>query len=271
MPNSNIGNKNQTSRKPVVLMTMGSQERKGHDYQVMTHKYIVPLVEHAGCVPVLVPTCCGTDDLEAYLDMADGVYLTGAGSNIDPALYGQENETPGKAQDRDRDLFDLPLVQLAIARGLPIFGICRGMQEINVALGGDIYQKVYAEAGFNDHRENPEDPVDVQYSAVHSVRLAQGSWLQKLLQSDEIRVNSLHGQGLKNLGKGIEPLAHAEDGLVEAIHAPSLSPFLFAVQWHPEWQAAKNPDSVKMFQAFGDACRKQMVKAQGGNKLSTAA
>jgi len=153
MPNSNIGNKNQKSRKPVVLMTMGTQERKGHDYQVMTHKYIVPLVEHAGCVPVLVPTCCGVEDLEQYLDMADGVYLTGAGSNIYPALYGQENETPGKGQDRNRDLFDLPLVQLAIARGLPIFGICRGMQEINVALGGDIYQKVYAEPGFNDHRE----------------------------------------------------------------------------------------------------------------------
>ncbi|MDN7142448.1 gamma-glutamyl-gamma-aminobutyrate hydrolase family protein [Pseudomonas sp. JQ170] len=271
MPNSNIGNKNQTLRKPVVLMTMGSQERKGHDYQVMTHKYIVPLVEHAGCVPVLVPTCCGVEDLETYLDMADGVYLTGAGSNIDPALYGQENETPGKGQDRNRDLFDIPLVKLAIARGLPIFGICRGMQEINVALGGDIYQKVYAEAGFNDHRENPEDPVDVQYSAVHNVRIEQGSWLQKLLKTDEIRVNSLHGQGLKNLGKGIEPLARAEDGLVEAIHAPSLSPFLFAVQWHPEWQAAKNPDSVKMFEAFGEACRKQVAKVSGVKKFSSAA
>ena len=245
MPNSNIGNKNQTLRKPVVLMTLGAQERKGHDYQVMTHKYIVPLVELAGCVPVLVPTCCGADDLEQYLNMADGVYLTGAGSNIDPSLYGQENHTPGKAQDKARDLFDIPLVHAAIARGLPIFGICRGMQEINVALGGDIYQKVYAEPGFNDHRENPEDPVDIQYQ-------------RELLQTDEIRVNSLHGQGLKTLGKGLEPIAHAEDGLVEAVHAPSLSPFLFAVQWHPEWQAAKNPDSVKMFQAFGDACRQRV-------------
>lgn len=269
MPNNNIGSKN--LRKPVVLMTMGTQERKGHDYQVMTHKYIRPLVEHGGCVPLLVPTCCGTDDLEQYLDMADGVYLTGAGSNIDPALYGQENQTPGKAQDRDRDLFDLPLVQLAIARGLPIFGICRGMQEINVALGGDIYQTVYAEPGFNDHRENPEDPVDVQYSAVHSVHLAEGSWLQALLGTDDIRVNSLHGQGLKTLGDGIEALAVAEDGLVEAIHAPSLSPFLFAVQWHPEWQAAQNPDSVKLFQAFGEACRKQVRKGQQKRSLGSTA
>ena len=250
MSNSNIGNKQPSLRKPVVLMTMGSQERKGHDYQVMTHKYITPLVEFADCVPVLVPTCCGIDDLETYLDMADGVYLTGAGSNIDPALYGQENQTPGKGQDQNRDLFDIPLVKAALKRGLPIFGICRGMQEINVALGGDIYQKVYAEPGFNDHRENPEDPVEVQYAQVHSVKIKPGSWLRDTLGCDEIRVNSLHGQGLHKLGAGIEAIAHAEDGLVEAIHAPSISPFLFAVQWHPEWQAAQNPDSIKIFQAF---------------------
>src|SRR5579863_10066141 len=96
------------ARKPVVLMSMGAQERKGHDYQVMTVKYIKPLVEHAQCVPILVPTCFGSADLEQYLSMVDGVYLTGAGSNIDPALYGQTNLTPEKQQDVDRDNFDLP-------------------------------------------------------------------------------------------------------------------------------------------------------------------
>ncbi|SIP93559.1 gamma-glutamyl-gamma-aminobutyrate hydrolase family protein [Aquipseudomonas alcaligenes] len=263
MSNKNSAKTSTAKRKPVVLMSMGAQERKGHDYQVMTHKYITPLVEIAGCVPVLVPTCCGTDDLEQYLDMADGVYLTGAGSNIDPTLYGQENLTPEKGQDRDRDLFDLPLIKAAIARGLPVFGICRGMQEINVALGGDIHQKVYAEPGFNDHRENPEDPVDVQYAEAHKVRVEPNSWLARVLGREEIGVNSLHGQGIKTLGKGLEPLARAEDGLIEAFHAPSLSPFLFAVQWHPEWQAAQNPDSVKMFEAFGEACRQHQ---QGGQR-----
>ncbi|WP_438279855.1 gamma-glutamyl-gamma-aminobutyrate hydrolase family protein [Pseudomonas alabamensis] len=270
MSNSNIGEKTQPLRKPVVLMTMGTQERKGHDYQVMTHKYITPLVDFAGCVPVLVPTCCGTDDLEAYLDMADGVYLTGAGSNIDPALYGQENETPGKTQDKQRDLFDIPLVQLAIARGLPIFGVCRGMQEINVALGGDIYQKVYAEPGFNDHRENPDDPVDVQYQAVHDVTVEAGSWLQATLGRDTIRVNSLHGQGLRTLGDGLQAIAWAPDGLVEAVHGPAISPFLFAVQWHPEWKAASNPDSIRLFQAFGEACRAQARKRQPAPRQAMA-
>jgi len=260
MSNNKTGNTPNTPRKPVVLMSMGSQERKGHDYQVMTHKYIVPLVEISGCVPLLAPTCCGTDDLEQYLDLVEGVYLTGAGSNIDPALYGQENLTPNKAQDRDRDLFDLPLIRAALERGLPIFGICRGLQEINVALGGDMYQKLYEEPGLNDHREDTDDPVPMQYSECHSVRLVPDSWLAELMQSEEIRVNSLHGQGIKTLGKGLEVLAYAEDGLVEAIHAPTLSPFLFAVQWHPEWQAAQNADSVKIFQAFGEACRQRVAQ-----------
>lgn len=247
-------------RKPVVLMSMGAQERKGHAYQVMTHKYITPLVELSGCVPLLAPTCCGTDDLEQYLDMVDGVYLTGAGSNIDPTLYGQPNLTPEKGQDRERDLFDLPLIRAAIARGLPLFGICRGMQEINVALGGDIHQKLYAAGDFDDHREDADAPVEVQYGESHSVKLRPGSWLAELLQKEQITVNSLHGQGIARLGEGLEALAEAEDGVIEAIHAPDLPQFTLAVQWHPEWQAAQNPDSVKIFQAFGEACRQRAAQ-----------
>ena len=246
-----------SNRKPVVLMTMGAQPRNGHAYQVMTHKYIMPLVEISGCVPLLVPTCCGIEDLAQYLDLADGVYLSGAGSNIDPALYGQENLTPEKQQDRDRDLFDLSLINAAIAQGLPILGICRGMQEINVALGGDIHQKVYNEPGYDDHREDADDPVDEQYGPSHQIELLPGSWFAELMGAERIAVNSLHGQGIDRLGSGLEPLAHAEDGLIEALHAPTLSPFLLAVQWHPEWKASENPHSIKIFQAFGDACRQR--------------
>lgn len=247
--------------KPVVLMTMGAQARSGHAYQVMTHKYITPLVELSGCVPLLVPTCCGTADLEQYLDLVDGVYLSGAGSNIDPALYGQENLTPEKAQDRDRDLFDIALVRAALDRGLPLLGICRGMQEINVALGGDIHQKVYCEPGYADHREDADDPVEEQYGHSHQVSLVPGSWFADLMGEAQIPVNSLHGQGIKTLAKGLAPLAHAEDGLIEAIHAPVLSPFLLAVQWHPEWKAKENPHSIKLFSAFGDACRQYRRRA----------
>lgn len=252
------------NRKPVVLMTMGAQPRNGHAYQVMTHKYIMPLVEISDCVPLLVPTCCSTADLQQYLDLADGVYLSGAGSNIDPGLYGQENLTPEKQQDRDRDLFDLSLINAAIAQGLPILGICRGMQEINVALGGDIHQKVYNEPGYDDHREDADDPVDEQYGPSHQIELLPGSWFAELMGAERIAVNSLHGQGIDRLGSGLEPLAHAEDGLIEALHAPTLAPFLLAVQWHPEWKANENPHSIKIFQAFGDACRQRCGLAAKG-------
>ncbi|WP_323117223.1 gamma-glutamyl-gamma-aminobutyrate hydrolase family protein, partial [Klebsiella quasivariicola] len=109
-----------------------------------------------------------------------------------PALYGQENLTPEKQQDRDRDLFDLPLIKGALARGLPILGICRGMQEINVALGGDIHQKVYNEPGYDDHREDADDPVDEQYGPSHQIKLLPGSWFAELMGEEQIPVNSLH-------------------------------------------------------------------------------
>ncbi|MGI2260579.1 gamma-glutamyl-gamma-aminobutyrate hydrolase family protein [Shewanella sp. GXUN23E] len=235
-------------------MSMGQQNRNGHPYQVMTHKYMQPIVDIAGCIPLLVPSCFGVEDLAQYLDMVDGVYVSGAASNIDPALYGQENLTPDKGQDANRDHMDMALIHAAIERKLPILGICRGMQELNIALGGDLYQKVHDEPHLNDHRENPDDPPEVQYGPSHSIDLVKGCWLHDLL-GDTITVNSLHGQGVNRLGKGLEALAYAEDGLVEAIHMPAAQQFVLGVQWHPEWQACNNPDSVKIFRAFGEACQ----------------
>ena len=242
------------NRKPVVLMSMGAQERKGHDYQVMTHKDLNPLVQFSGCLPLLAPTCFGTADIRQYLAMVDGVYLTGAGTNIDPGLYGQENLTPQKELDPGRDRFDLPVIQAALEMGLPFFGVCRGMQELNVALGGDLHQQVYATPGFDDHREDGAAEVPQQYADSHRVRLAPDTWFARLMGQTEIAVNSLHGQGIRTLGKGLAPLAHAQDGLIEAVHLPGLPHFTLGVQWHPEWQAAQNPFSIRMYQAFGQAC-----------------
>ena len=253
---------------PVVLMPMGAQERQGHDYQVMTIKYIRPLVEHAHCVPLLAPTCFGIDLVDAYLDMVDGVYLTGASTNLNPALYGEINRTPHKAQDPDRDRFDIAVVQRALRRGLPLLGICRGLQELNVALGGNLHQQLYTMPGMLEHRENTEAPVADQYGPSHKVRLVPGTWLADLLQVDELSVNSLHGQGLRRLGQGLEPLAHAPDGMVEAAHVPDVEQFTLAVQWHPEWQASSNQASVRIFEAFGHACQ---VFRQGRRVGATAA
>jgi putative glutamine amidotransferase len=257
---SNSKKMNHQARKPVVLMSMGAQERGGHDYQVMTKKYMAPLVEISGCLPLLAPTCFGTADIDQYLSMVDGVYLTGAGTNIDPSLYGQDNLTPQKVQDRGRDLFDIPLIERALERGLPLFAICRGMQEWNIACGGDIHQKVYALPGFNDHRENGEAPVPDQYAPAHLVRLVPETWLSQLISAPEFAVNSLHGQGIKTLGKGLQALAHSPDGLIEAVYAPGAEQFTLGVQWHPEWMASQNPQSIELFTAFGQACRERVAQ-----------
>jgi putative glutamine amidotransferase len=259
---NNSGKNQNLIRRPVVLMSMGAQERKGHDYQVMTVKYIRPLVEHAGCVPLLAPTCLGTQNLAQYLSMVDGVYLTGASTNIDPALYGQEELSLGNDLDQDRDRFDQSLIHLALDMGLPFFGVCRGMQELNVALGGELHQKLHEIPGMIDHREDYAACLPQQYADVHSVRLVPHTWFAELMQQAEIRVNSLHGQGIKTLGEGVQPLAHAQDGLIEAIHLPELAQFTLGLQWHPEWQAAQNVYSVRIFQAFGRACRARQGAAR---------
>lgn len=247
-------------RKPVVLMSMGAQQRAGHDYQVMTHKYMRPLVEQAQCLPLLIPTCFGSDDVMQYLSLVDGVYLTGAGSNIDPRHYAQDNKTPEKGQDRGRDDVDLALIKAALQMGLPFFGVCRGMQELNVALGGNLHQQLYRLDDMLEHREDEHTPIEVQYGASHLVRPVPHTWFAELMQDPEFSVNSLHGQGLDQLGRGIEVLATAPDGVIEAVHLPSHPQFCTGVQWHPEWQADRNPYSIRLYQTFGDACRLQMQK-----------
>lgn len=257
---NNLPSTHPPSRKPVVLMSMGAQQRAGHDYQVMTHKYMRPLVEQAHCLPLLIPTCFGSDDVMHYLSMVDGVYLTGAGSNIDPRHYEQDNQTPHKMQDRGRDEVDLALIQGALQLGLPFFGVCRGMQELNVALGGDLHQQLYHLPDMLEHREDEHTAIEVQYGASHVVRPVPQTWFAQLMQDAEFSVNSLHGQGIDRLGRGIEVLATAPDGVIEAVHLPSHPQFCTGVQWHPEWQADRNPYSTRLYQAFGDACRLQMER-----------
>lgn len=261
MSNKNSAKTSTAKRKPVVLMSMGAQERKGHDYQVMTHKYITPLVEIAGCVPVLVPTCCGTDDLEQYLDMADGVYLTGAGSNIDPTLYGQENLTPEKGQDRDRDLFDLPLIKAAIARGLPVFGICRGMQLLNVVLGGVLHLDNGPEANLL-HRGD-------DYGRFHRLDLVTGTLLHRIVGRERSLVNSQHHQSISRLAAGLAVNARCET-MIEGLEwqDPAGKGFLLGVQWHPEamakYGAETLPTSRLVRQAFLDAATARRAAANPG-------
>jgi putative glutamine amidotransferase len=194
-----------------------------------------------------------TEALDRLLDSLDGVLLTGSPSNVEPYHYGGEQSRQGTAHDPARDGTTLPLIRHSLDRGVPLFAICRGFQELNVALGGSLYQAVHAVNGHKDHRARFDIPLDESYGPVHPVRLS--GKLRDWVGEDEIMVNSLHWQGISRLASPLQAEAYAEDGLVEAVRGPDDSAFCLGVQWHPEWAAKANPVSVSLFRRFGAAAK----------------
>jgi putative glutamine amidotransferase len=154
------------------------------------------------------------------------------------------------------------LARRALDHGVPILAVCRGFQEMNVLLGGSLHQKVQEVPGLSNHLENKDDPLDVQYGPSHPVALVEGGLLHKLLGADSVMVNSLHEQGVARLANGVTVEAIAEDGLIEAFRVDETDTFALAVQWHPEWKATENEFSIKIFKAFGDACRARATQRQ---------
>jgi putative glutamine amidotransferase len=192
-------------------------------------------------------------DIGAVLDIADAILLPGSPSNVAPCHYGTEAPVNPQALDPERDALTLPLIRAAFARKVAVFAICRGLQELNVALGGTLHQAVHTVDGHKDHRERAQLPLEEQYGPVHPIRLT--GRLRAWIGADEIMVNSLHGQGVARLAPELEPEAFAEDGLVEAVRGPDEIGFCLGVQWHPEWKAKSNPVSVTLFRHFGAAAR----------------
>ncbi|MHA4868138.1 gamma-glutamyl-gamma-aminobutyrate hydrolase family protein [Duganella sp. PWIR1] len=243
-------------RSPVVLVPACVNQIGAHPYHTAQLKYVAAVADGAHCTPLIVPALGAATDFEALLAVADGVMLTGSPSNVHAGLYGEEVLDPTLPQDAARDATTLPLIRAAIKRGIPLLAICRGFQEVNVALGGSLHQAVHAVAGMADHRENKEHTLDQQYAPSHRVLLDPGGRMAQILDGvAEIKVNSLHGQGINRLASGLVAEARADDGLVEAYRVADAKGFTLAVQWHPEWRFSENPDSVKLFRAFGDACR----------------
>jgi putative glutamine amidotransferase len=245
-------------RKPVVGLPADSKPIGLHRYQVVGEKYIRAVVDGASAVPLLIPSLSPPLPLEQILEGLDGLLLTGAYSNIEPHHYDGGPSYEGNLHDPARDATSLSLVPLAIRMHVPVLAVCRGLQEVNVALGGTLHQKVHEIAGRDDHRENLEAPLDEQYGHAHPVRLS-GS-LAAIAGSDSAMVNSLHGQGIDRVGRGLRVEASAPDGLVEALRLESDQTFLLAVQWHPEWKVLDNPFYLGIFRAFGDACRARAVQ-----------
>jgi putative glutamine amidotransferase len=236
---------------------------------VVQDKYLAAVVAGARCMPLVLPALpalshAGNEAaLQALLDTADGIMLTGSASNVHSELYGEPLLDPTLPLDAARDATTLPLVRVALKRGIPLLAICRGFQELNVALGGSLHQAVHALPGMQDHRDRDEDSLEEQYGPAHRVAVLAGGRLARILDGvdgnagapSHIMVNSLHGQGVRQLAEGLLVEAVADDGLVEACSVEQAPGFALAVQWHPEWRVADNPVTMKLFSAFGDACR----------------
>ena len=224
-----------------------------HPFLATGEKYVRAVVEGAGATPVLLPSLHGPDP-DQWLARLDGLLLTGSPSNIEPHHYGGGPSWEGNLHDPARDATTLALAPRAIAMGLPVLAICRGLQEVNVALGGSLHQKVHEVPGMQDHREDTQAPLELQYGPAHEVVLAPGGLLAAAAGAGRATVNSLHGQGIARLAEGLVVEATAPDGLVEAYRGTGPG-FVLAVQWHPEWQVASNPFYLAIFRAFGEACR----------------
>lgn len=225
-----------------------------HPFHAVGDKYARAIVDGAQALPFLLPALGDALPLDDVLDELDGVFLTGSPSNVEPHHYGGEPSRPGTWHDPDRDATTLPLIRKVLERDMPLFAVCRGFQELNVVLGGTLHQHVHEQPGYNMHKENPDDPLEVQYGPAHPVTLTDGGLLQQLAGKSSVIVNSLHGQGVATLAPGVTVEALAEDGLVEAFRIDNTG-FGLAVQWHPEWKVTENPFSLAMFKAFGDAAR----------------
>ncbi|MEK7954030.1 gamma-glutamyl-gamma-aminobutyrate hydrolase family protein [Luteolibacter soli] len=240
------------SSLPLVLVSASHEMLGTRPFLAARCEYI-DAVRLAGCLPMITPGG-EPDDL---LDLADGILLTGAPANVHPSHFGEDVLDPTLPLDPERDSWTLPLIRRAVERGIPLMGICRGFQEINVALGGSLHQAIHAVPGFNDHREPDSDDLAVRYGLAHEVDIVPGGLLDSILGQPRITVNSAHGQGVNRLAEGLRVEALSPDGVIEAATLPDAPAFNLGMQWHPECQAATNPVSRRIFEAFAEACHAQ--------------
>jgi len=241
-----------TPRRPWVGVPACCRELAGHPQHATPSRYMAALAEGAGVRPVLIPPLGDALDAEGYLDRLDGLLIPGSPSNLRPALYGGPAAPEGELEDPARDATTLPLIRAALERGLPVFAICRGLQEMNVALGGTLHSRLHLLPGREDHRGHGETLAE-RYRPRHDIT-ADGL-LQAVTGRKEIRVNSVHMQGIDRVAEGLTVEAVAPDGTVEAVRPIGARGFQLAVQWHPEWRFGEDAASTALFRAFGAACQ----------------
>jgi putative glutamine amidotransferase len=244
---------------PIVGIPSCIRQIHERGFHTVSERYPEAVITAAECLPVLIPAIGPKMDCTALLDRLDGLLLTGSPSNVEPHHYGGSPSMEGTLHDPDRDATTLPLIREAVRRDMPVLAICRGIQELNVALGGTLHQRIFEmPARFNHRRRRHEMTLDERYAPAHPVRLSEGGRLIELAGAPEIMVNSLHGQGVDQPAPGLVVEAIAPDGQIEAVSLPGAR-FVVGVQWHPEYRAVENPVSLALFRCFAQACHATII------------
>jgi putative glutamine amidotransferase len=245
-----------SDRPPLIGVPACLVQRDGFGYHQVGAKYVDSVIDGAGGLPLLIPALGPRLDFDVLLAELDGLLITGSPSNVEPHHYGGRARRSDSPCDPARDATTLPLIRRALDLAVPLFAICRGLQELNVALGGTLHQEVHELPGRADHRSDKTVPLAERYAPIHPVRIVPDGMLQRLLEdASTIQVNSLHAQAIDRLADRLSVEASAPDGTIEAVAVRDARGFALAVQWHPEWRVLENPTSRRLFAAFGAACR----------------
>ena len=248
---------------PLIALSACVREIGIHPFHVVGEKYITAVRDGAGGFPLMLPSLADATTPAEILAHVDGLLFTGSPSNVEPHLYDGPQSAEGTLHDAQRDGATLPLIRAAVALGVPVLCICRGSQELNVALGGTLHQAVHEVAGRLDHREDKTQPRDQQYAPIHNVTIAPGGFLATLWPEHEVAVNSLHAQGVDRPAPGLRVEATAPDGQIEALSGSATAGFCLGIQWHPEWKVPDSAFSMAIFSAFGDAARERARQRTG--------
>ncbi|HZP18806.1 MAG TPA: gamma-glutamyl-gamma-aminobutyrate hydrolase family protein [Bauldia sp.] len=248
------------SDPPLILVAADYKEVDNYRWHAAADTYLKAIVIGIGGIPVILPSLGKMIDIEAVLDRVDGVLLPGSRSNVHPNQYGRPATPESEPYDTRRDETTLPLIRATIARGMPLFAICRGMQELNVALGGTLVAEVHKVAGRDVHFAPGDWAPDARFEIRQDVAVKAGGTLAGVLGTGTVRVNTLHRQAIDELAPGLAVEAVAPDGTIEAVRVANATGFAIGVQWHPEYWVESDEPSSKLFAAFGRAVRNYVAQ-----------
>lgn len=251
----------------IVIIISNFNDDDNHASHRVGDRYIVVVREICGALPLMLPALGAGADMDTLLDRVDGVILTGGASNVNPDHYGGGEARDKSLLDARRDGVALDLVRACVERNVPLFGICRGIQEMNVALGGSLHQYMHEVPAHFDHRRPREKPMSVQLAPRQRITLTPGGILQELAGgARQVMVNTLHAQGIDRLAESLVVEAVADDGTIEAVRVAASPTFTVGVQWHAEYRTSEHALYRALFEAFGEAVAVHAsARAKGAN------